>query len=107
MNRSRHAVRFLVLVFLSFVSQVEAAPNWAVGRASSHPPGACYVGQMPFTPPADKQYDKIIAKGLPSKKAACNKAKELNTADPLDADKCFTYSTDSVVECRREGVSLP
>lgn len=87
-------------------TNANAAGAWAVARSPQAFPGACYVGKPPFPRPVSDQYSQILASGLESRKAACQKANDLKTDDPTDSTRCFTYSTASVTDCKSEGVDL-
>lgn len=80
--------------------------TWAVARSPKAFPGSCYVGEPPFPKPISDQYTQILSSKLASRKAACQKAKDLNTTEPTETDKCFAYSIDSITSCKKDGVNL-
>jgi hypothetical protein len=77
-----------------------AAPagDWDLRRNSSN--GACFVQ------PSKSSTVGVLLKTHPTRKAACEDAKVRHTDDAGDASKCFTYTTGTKDECKKEGVEL-
>lgn len=77
------------------------AANWIIPRATSS--GACHV-QLETSRPI---LGVPLPGSYPTQKAACLKAKDLNTDDSSDTSKCFAYTQGAVDGCKANGVPLP
>jgi hypothetical protein len=87
-----------VLANLFFVLGASSSSDWDLRRNVSN--GACFVQ------PSDSSPIGALLKTHPTRKAACEDAKTRKTDDATDTSKCFTYTTGTKDECKKEGVEL-
>lgn len=88
------------LTFGVFVTLAWSSGDWNLRRNTSN--GACSVQPADSMP----QLGAFLAKH-PTRKAACEDAKSRKTDDAGDTTKCFTYTSGTKDECKRDGVDLP
>jgi hypothetical protein len=88
----------VVLAVNLFFSAGPPSANWDLRRNVGN--GACFVQ------PSDSSPVGELLKTHPTRKAACGDAKARKTDDAGDKTKCFTYTTGTKDECKREGVDL-
>lgn len=62
--------------------------------------GACFVQPSESSP-----IGRLLEKH-PTRRAACEDARSRHTDDAADATKCFTYTSGTKDECKKEGVDL-
>lgn len=95
MKRMRRIAGLLMLLPVA-----SYADDWVVRKNQSNM--NCYV--QPATGLGNPAPDVLATK--PSKKEACQAAKDLASDDPSDARKCQAYTPNSTAECKAEGVIL-
>jgi hypothetical protein len=87
-----------VALNLFFVASASSSGDWDLRRNAGN--GACFIQ------PSDSSSIGKLLKTHPTRKAACEDAKARKTDDAGDTDKCFTYTTGTKDECKKEGVDL-
>ena len=93
----RRMVIGLVATSLLLVGAMPAG-DWDLRRNVGN--GACFVQ------PSKSSSVGVLLKTHPTRKAACEDAKARHTDDAADTSKCFTYTTGTKDECKKEGVEL-
>lgn len=95
----------LAVILLTMAASTPASAQglWAVSRSRA---GGCLVATLPLPDPVFQIYPRTLVQGKQTRLLACQSAKTLTTADPLDDAMCFVYAIATVVDCAAEGVPL-
>jgi hypothetical protein len=95
-------VTFALLIGFTclLASDASSSGEWNLRRNTGN--GACSVQPVESMP----QLGAFLAKH-PTRKAACEDAKLRHTDDAADTTKCFTYTSGTKDECKKDGVDLP
>ena len=75
-----------------------SAGEWDLRRNVGN--GACFIQ------PADSSPIGRLLQRHPSRVAACEDAQSRHTDDAADANKCYTYTSGTKDECKKENVTL-
>lgn len=102
----RKEIKYLWSLCLALAGSVSVsadahAENWVNSRAVMS--GACHVQKETSRP----YIGELLPGTYPDEKSACQKAKDLNTDDADDKQKCFTYTKGATSSCKKAGVQLP
>jgi len=85
-------------VCLFALGTASPSSDWDLRRIVSN--SACIVQK------SDSSSIGELLKTHPTRKAACEDARDRHTDDATDKTKCFTYTSGTKDECKKEGVNL-
>ena len=98
MKRAR-IVFYVTMTVCLFAMKAWSSGDWNLRRNTGN--GTCSVQPADSAP----QLGAFLAKH-PTRKEACEDAKTRKTDDAGDTAKCFTYTSGTKNECKKDGIDL-
>jgi hypothetical protein len=95
-----HTLKLCGITYLLLIAvQSPAVGDWTLNRNTGN--GACSV-----QPPDMIPHLGTLLASHPTRKETCQDAQSRKTDDFGDSNKCPTYTTGTVSECKKDGIDL-